>query len=154
MAAPSRTPRGAAAARRLTLGLSVVGVVSFALLQGWLACPFAALLGIPCPGCGLTRATLRLLGGDLGGAAREHPLAPLLVPIVAAALSRELMAPIGRAPPRRGPLVWARAGAVLPKVLLALLLLVWVARFCGALGGPAVVTAHRAAHVSRALAPL
>jgi hypothetical protein len=102
----------------------------------------------------LTRATLRLLVGDLGGAAREHPLAPLLVPIVAAALVRDLMCPIGRAPPRRAPLVWAGTGAVLSQVLLALLLLVWIARFCGALGGPAVVTAQRAAHVSRALAPL
>lgn len=36
-------------------------------------CPFAILFGFPCPACGLTRAGLLLLRGDLAGAFRMHP---------------------------------------------------------------------------------
>jgi hypothetical protein len=31
------------------------------------------LLGLPCPGCGLTRAGLRLLAGEFSGAWQMHP---------------------------------------------------------------------------------
>ena len=39
------------------------------------ACPWHAWSGWPCPGCGTTRAVVRLLEGDLGGALRYNPLA-------------------------------------------------------------------------------
>jgi Protein of unknown function (DUF2752) len=43
-------------------------------------CTFAAVLHRPCPGCGLTRATLLLLHGDVAGSLRMHPM---FVPIIA-----------------------------------------------------------------------
>jgi hypothetical protein len=75
------------------------------------------VLGIPCPTCGLTRAVRLALHGDLVGATRMHPLWFVLVPFVAYAL-------------RRNP------GRIASAAVLALLVTVWIARFCGAWGGP------------------
>ncbi len=58
------------------------------LLLGWVGvpaeggpifCTFRRLTGIPCPGCGMTRAMAALARGDLGAAVRFHPFAPLLL---------------------------------------------------------------------------
>lgn len=38
-------------------------------------CPFRFLLGLPCPGCGLTRACVMLFEGDLVGSFSMHPTA-------------------------------------------------------------------------------
>ena len=43
---------------------------------GW-PCPIFHTLGIPCPGCGLTRATLLFVRGDLRQAFIMHAFAPL-----------------------------------------------------------------------------
>jgi hypothetical protein len=53
------------------------------LLRPWafdgpVLCPTRLLLGLPCPGCGLTRAFACLWGGDLEGAVHLHPFAPAL----------------------------------------------------------------------------
>jgi len=47
--------------------------------RGLLACPVRHLLGIPCPGCGMTRSLLFLAHGDWRAAVAQHPLGPLLV---------------------------------------------------------------------------
>ena len=54
-------------------GLCLAGglVILWAVLFG---CVVYQLLGIPCPGCGMTRAWLSLLRGDFAGAFRAHPL--------------------------------------------------------------------------------
>jgi hypothetical protein len=66
---------------------------------GWVPiawpCPVRWALGVPCPGCGLTRATLALLGGHPAAAIAAHPLAPLallggLLVVTAALLPRPL----------------------------------------------------------------
>ena len=49
-----------------------------ALSTGPVLCLFRAVTGVPCPGCGLTRAIARLARGDLAQAVTLHPLAPLL----------------------------------------------------------------------------
>jgi hypothetical protein len=41
-------------------------------------CPFRRLLGIPCAGCGMTRALAHLAVGDWRSALALHPLAPLV----------------------------------------------------------------------------
>ena len=39
-----------------------------------LGCPFRHLIGVPCPGCGMSRAWLAVLAGNLGTAFRYHPM--------------------------------------------------------------------------------
>ncbi len=47
-------------------------------LPGW-PCPVFHLLGIPCPGCGMTRATLALVRGEWKAALTMHAFAPVLL---------------------------------------------------------------------------
>lgn len=49
------------------LGLWLAAAVLFGR-----ACPFHSVTGLPCPGCGMTRAWLSLLRGDLTSAFRYH----------------------------------------------------------------------------------
>ena len=56
----------------LHLGLSLAG------LPAW-NCPILAATGIPCPGCGLTRATMALIRGDVMGSLRLHAFAPIFL---------------------------------------------------------------------------
>ena len=56
------------------------GVLLLARLWGW-PCVFLWLTGIPCPGCGMTRAWIAVLRGQLTAAFAYHPLfwtAPIL----------------------------------------------------------------------------
>src|SRR4051812_14423957 len=66
---------------------AIAGLFGCAVAFNVPLCPFALLTGQPCPGCGLTRATLALLRGDLGDAVRFHPLSVLLSPIAIAAFA-------------------------------------------------------------------
>ncbi|MCZ6463281.1 MAG: DUF2752 domain-containing protein [Proteobacteria bacterium] len=64
----------AAGMTRLWLGLDL------AVHAHWLpACPFLSLTGVPCPGCGTTRALLLLGQLELASAFRANPAAPLLL---------------------------------------------------------------------------
>lgn len=45
-------------------------------------CPFRAMTGLRCPGCGGTRAMYSLLHGDLAGTVRMNPLILVLYPVV------------------------------------------------------------------------
>lgn len=49
-------------------------------------CPFEALTGIPCPGCGMTRAMLSLIKGDVGNAAAYNPFCFFIVFMVVASV--------------------------------------------------------------------
>ncbi len=72
--------------RRLAQGLVLCGTaqaaLTFAGLPGW-PCPLHEGLGLPCPGCGLSRATASLLRGDWPGALAIHPFAPLVLVVLA-----------------------------------------------------------------------
>ncbi len=46
--------------------------------DGPVTCPTRLLFGVPCPGCGMTRAFACLWRGDLAAAVRLHPFAPAL----------------------------------------------------------------------------
>ncbi len=49
-------------------------------------CPFRALTGLNCPGCGTTRALHQLLHGHVVAAFELNPLTILLLPVLAYAL--------------------------------------------------------------------
>jgi len=109
-------------------------------------CPMASTFGIPCPGCGLTRATLALFHGNVRAALRFHPLvwllSPLFIGFVSAAMVELLRDP---ARPRPAPLVrWnSRLMTIAALCLLVVTVGVWLARFAGYFGGPAPVTSLR-----------
>ena len=44
-------------------------------------CPFKFFFGVPCPGCGMLRATLSLLKLDFSAAFVFHPLVFLMIPV-------------------------------------------------------------------------
>jgi hypothetical protein len=68
--------------RWLPLLFAGVGVVQVGMLatlgHGW-PCPVKAALGIPCPGCGLSTATLQLLQGKWKESLTTHAFAPLFL---------------------------------------------------------------------------
>ena len=78
------TPLLASLVNRRRDGLILVGVAALqtglflAHLPGW-PCPFKALFGIPCPGCGLTTAIAELLRGDWRASLATHAFAPVFV---------------------------------------------------------------------------
>lgn len=104
-------------------------------------CPVALIFEQPCPGCGMGRSLLACACGDLTAAFSWHPLGPpaLLVALGYAALEygaprfaivHSVRAAAYRIAPNRATLWW---------VALSLTLVVWVARFGGAWGGPVPV---------------
>jgi hypothetical protein len=99
-------------------------------------CLSAALLHIPCPGCGMTRATLALLRGDWSAALAFHPLSVLVAPL-AAVLAIEHAARYIRSGRVFAPSAPWRD--LLLAGLAASLLAVWILRFFGSFGGPAPI---------------
>lgn len=68
--------------RRLSSIISGVALLQVGLalfhVPGW-QCPLFNALGIPCPGCGMTRATLFLVHGEWKQALLMHAFAPALI---------------------------------------------------------------------------
>ena len=86
-------------------------------------CPFRALTGFVCPGCGSTRGLHRLLHGDLVAAFELNPLLMLSLPFLLYALLRYTNAAVRGQPLRKVQLsskyVW---------MLLVVILSFWVFR--------------------------
>ena len=70
------------------LSLNVVAILLH--LPGW-ECVFFRLTGVPCPGCGLTRACLLLLAGDLPASIRFHAFAPIFIALIAMLITCTLL---------------------------------------------------------------
>ena len=147
MSAPGGPVLGAPAApgtgttawgRALHLGLVAAGLAAAVALRLPL-CPFALVTRHPCPGCGMTRASLALATGHVREAIGIHPLvipvAPLAALVVLAAAYNYV---------RHGRFAsvafthrrWATPAAIL---LGAAMTALWIARFFGAFGGPVPV---------------
>ncbi|MFH7324008.1 DUF2752 domain-containing protein [Aeromicrobium sp. JJY06] len=86
-------------------------------------CPFLAVSGLYCPGCGSLRAVHALTRGDLATAWDRNPLAVLLLPAVLIAWGAWGLRLLGRQAwhPSRIPAAWIWA-------LLGVVLAYWVAR--------------------------
>jgi len=86
-------------------------------------CPFHALTGLYCPGCGSTRTLHALLHGDIGQAMAMNPLLVLALPVLAAmALNAAGWMPRGSEPlwrllARPKPWLWLLSGYMLLRNL-------------------------------------
>lgn len=80
-------------------------------------CPFRAVTGLLCPGCGVTRLCLALLRGDFGAAWRANPVLLALLPALAAlavrAASRYVREGNAIGPKWENTLLWAAVGLLL-----------------------------------------
>ena len=121
-------------------------------------CPSASLFSVPCPGCGLTRATVALLHGDVLAAWSLHPLVFLLSPVYFGLLGLIAYSYVRGSPPAilQGAgisgrsFLLGRSVSILAGLTLTLAFAVWIARFFGAFGGPVPVETWnewRARHV-------
>ncbi len=97
-------------------------------------CPTRLGIGVPCPGCGLTRATIAALQFDLHGLWHFHPLAPILTPIVGWNFVKPILLAHG----------WIKQSWVdrIPRapqafwwVLGIAMLVLWIGRLLGYFGG-------------------
>jgi Protein of unknown function (DUF2752) len=122
--------------KRILLVALVLSPLFAAVLVDMPMCPTAALFGLPCPGCGLTRATLAMFRGDLSAALRFHPLVFLATPMYFGVLGSIAWGYV------RGGVEKIPSGrltkflSALALTTFVLLMGVWLARFFGAFGGP------------------
>jgi hypothetical protein len=116
--------------RRVALAVAAVAAVQVAGVAagvgGW-PCPLKAALGIPCPGCGLTRATVSLLRGEFAAAFGAHAFAPVLLAGLAAVAVAALL-PAGRREAFAGLVGRFERRTKASYVLFAALLLYWSVR--------------------------
>ena len=71
--------------------LFILLLLLFLLLAGY-QCPLRFFFGIPCPFCGMTRAFLCVLEGDLAKSFYFHPLWPIVLGIIIIFSSLEIPA--------------------------------------------------------------
>jgi hypothetical protein len=87
------------------------------------ACPFRALTGFTCPGCGSTRGLHSELQGDVVAALEHNPLQIESLPYLQYALVRDTNAAV-----RGRPLKWNQLNAKYIWMLCAVILSFWVFR--------------------------
>jgi len=102
-------------------------------------CPMAALTGIPCPGCGMTRAALSALHGDFATSLRFHPLGMIIIPLFATYAIAHAMSYIRHGVSKVDEIVSGKWVDRFILLLLFALIGVWIVRFFGAFGGPVPV---------------
>lgn len=108
--------------RRLLTGLLLVAAVGIGyalwvnLTHLSIPCPFHAITGLQCPGCGVTRMCLALLRLDVSGAWKANPVLLLLLPLLGGLLGYRAVVYVrrGSVPTARGEtLVWSGMAVVL-----------------------------------------
>lgn len=126
--------------RRAALALALIGGLAALLYAKAIPCAFASLFHAPCPGCGSTRSVVALLQGDLDGVVRFNPLGPVLAVLIVAIASQSFASVLAHGDLRgagEGRLGWVVKRGVF--LVAGLELLLWIARFLGAFGGPVPV---------------
>jgi hypothetical protein len=116
--------------RRVSLVMTGVAAAQVAAVSagvgGW-PCPVKSALGIPCPGCGLTRAAVSLLRGEFEAAFGLHAFAPVLL-VGLAALAVAGLLPAARREALAGAVARFERRTRAAYVLGAALLLYWSVR--------------------------
>jgi hypothetical protein len=98
------------------------------------SCPLHSIFHVPCPTCGMTRATRALLHLDVHRAMHMNPLAPVVLPLLAALVAVELGGYVATGD--FGLATNKKAVRIAGLAMCTALFVVWVARFFGAFGGP------------------
>ena len=116
--------------RRFTFALVGAAIVQVVLVSlnfpSW-QCPLLRTTGIPCPGCGLTRAVMLLLHGEFREALHFHAFAPFfLIAIIGLALAALMPASVIQPVISHTELWERRTGFT--TIILAALILYWLAR--------------------------
>ncbi|GBC82487.1 hypothetical protein HRbin10_01612 [bacterium HR10] len=120
-------------------------------------CPFRQLTGLPCPGCGMTRALNALAHGQWARALSLHPLSPIVATGILAvgisAFARSLLPP--QAQRSRWSMRSERAIATpwILRLMLALALGTWVFRLIHLFTSGEAPALLRQGWLSRALSP-
>ncbi len=102
--------------RRVLSLCAALATLALALYVLDIGCVFRLVTGIPCPGCGMTRAWLAALRGDFAAAAAYHPLFWAVPVAFALVFAQE----------RRAR--WHRVCTGAALVLVAALVALWVVR--------------------------
>ncbi|HEY0010252.1 MAG TPA: DUF2752 domain-containing protein [Tepidisphaeraceae bacterium] len=116
--------------RRMPMILAAVGLLTLALgwLQiQWFPCPLRNVLGITCPGCGLTRGCVLLLKGQWADAIHVHAFSPLFLLLIASLVAIAAFSPSRRRFMSRRLARVERATAALPLLLMGMILY-WLIR--------------------------
>lgn len=100
--------------------LSAVGAIT----SGPALCPMALLTGTACPGCGMTRAVVALVQGDVRSSWDAHPFAAVVVGATLVFLGQWGAALRGRV-----PRLSTRQAAVAGAVTGVALIVVWSVRY-------------------------
>lgn len=83
-------------------GVAALGVAALldpaGIDDGPVLCPFRAMTGLPCPGCGLTRSWVQLVHGDPAASMAAHPFGPVLAGLVLALTFAVVLAAVRRRP--------------------------------------------------------
>ena len=101
-------------------------------LPGFVLCPFRAVTGLPCPGCGMTRAFCSIGHGDIAAAFSYNALGPLVFAAALLVWAHALAVVLKLAGPRAA-LERLRPTERAAQVMLALTLAWWVVRLCAGL---------------------
>jgi hypothetical protein len=132
------------ATQRRVLSVLVVAslwaMIALPILSGSFSCPTARLTHHPCPDCGMTRAVLLLLSGDVRASLAMHALAiPTFLAQAALAIVSILDAWRAGVPWAMFETTWGRRTLYVLMAVMLLDFTLWIARGCGALGGPVPV---------------
>lgn len=101
------------------------GLVSLGF-PGW-QCPFLHVTGLPCPGCGLSRAMVKLLEGDWRTSLELHAFAPLFV-VALLLVTWAAILPQQQRAWFIGRLEWVERRTGITAILLVGLMLYWLIR--------------------------
>jgi len=115
----------------LQIGLAAAGC------RGW-ECPIRFISGIPCPGCGLSRAMALFIQGHWQSALEMHAFAPIILAAVGCLAVTAIMPRGIQHQAVRHVATWEKRSGIIAIVLMAMFIY-WGLRLSGLLGSMAEI---------------